>query len=394
MAENISIATVFYRTKPTADFQVFRFVIEQLLAQGIEVHCLCSKDMKFPAHPNFVRHHVKVPTWIRRAWYARVLFEFAAPYLLFYYVRKMKCRLILSTKSEWSFLAVPAKFLTRRPLVTYLEVSPWVVRRSSRRSRWRRMVGLACDYLGLCSSTRIITSGKAVADELRSRIPFIKNRVTALQPAAIFPAEIARENGTISKGAWTEWTNAQPARRRELAKELDVPDRWLCVGSPVEMVERAQIEIVLRAFSSLRNERVALILYGFNAIKEFIRGIAVGLGLEEHVVFYDGAAEEKKVLGACDLFIIPIANGGASRLLGEALGSGAAVLAVDGPETIEIVAKKELLFAANHVEKTAQRLRDALEDKHGSEQIRRISRERALEISGDWGAQLAGVLFK
>ncbi len=394
MAEKISIATVFYRTKPTADFQVFRFVIEQLLAQGVEVHCICSKDMKFPAHPNLVRHHVRVPTWIRRAWYARVLFEFVSPLLLIHFVRKMNCRLILSTKSEWSFLSVPAKWVTGRPLVTYIEVSPWVVRRSSRRSRWRRMVGLLCDYLGLCSSTRIIASGKSVAEEIAAGIPFVKDRITALEPRALFPPAVVRQNGALMKSSWTEWMNNRPARRKELGQSLDIPDRWLCIGVPVEMVERIQVETVLRAFSSLENERIALIFYGYIQSKNFIRGIAVGLGLESQVVFYDGAEEERAVIGACDLFIIPMAHGGGSRMFGEALGSGAAVIGVSSAEAEEILQRKELQFEANHVEKSAQRLREALEEKNASEQIRRLSRDRALEISGDWGEQLSAALFK
>ncbi len=394
MGENISVATVFYRYRPTADFYAFRFMLDQLLERGIVVHCVCSAEMRLKPHPNLTLHKVKVPAWTRRAWYARTLFELMSPLLLVNVVRKYNCRAIVTSKCEGTFLAAPARLLTRRPLVTYLEVAPWTIRRLSRKARIRRRIALWADIVGLCASTSVLAPNETVAGEIRRGIPFLAQRVRALNVRSLFPEAILRaDSGGVRPESWREWLAGHTKRRREFTEKHQIPERWAVLSAPVELVERAHLETLLRAVSGLDTDRVALIFCGHNPEREFVEAMTVGLGLQDQVIFLESQIDLAEAFAASDMVVFPGVRAGASRAIASALGNGSAVFAADAPESREILVSEELLFKPAHVQVLLERIEQILEGKQKGEKIRSISRERALQTAGDWGQEFISALL-
>lgn len=388
MSEILKVATVFYRYRSSPDFQTFRFVVQELLEQGAEVHCVCSAELRLTEHPRLHLHILKFPSWVRHAWYTRILFELLVPFVLCRLIWRVNARAIVNTKCEWSFVSVPAKIFTRRPLYTFVDATPWTIRRFSRKAKIRSLFGLCIDYLGLISSSVILAATSSIGEEIKKRVPIVADRVRSLTPIMLTPSTLPRTpEGQVSEGPWNTWINAQPKRRRELARKYQLPERCTLLVAPVDLVDPAQLETVLRAVSIIEEDRLVLFLCGVSAESQYIQAITSGLGLQDQVIFVEDRNELSEILAGSDLYVYPLRFSGGSRLLAEALGSGATVLAVDAEESKEILTREQLLFPPADVQKLLERLQQAIEDKSQAEKLRQISRQRAMEMSGSWGRQ-------
>jgi len=395
MSEIRRVATVFYRYRPSPDFQTFRFIVQELLAEGKEVHCLCSSDLRLAEHPSLHLHFLRFPHWLSKAWYLRALFELVAPFVLCRLVWRVSADAILNTKCEWSFISAPAKFFTGRPLFTFVDATPWTIRRFSRKAKLRKFFGLAVDCLGLVASNTIIAATSTIGEEIKKRIPFAAEKVREMSPNILTPLSIPRTNaGELSLEPWKTWINAQPKRRRELAKKYQLPERCTLLVAPVDLVDPAQLETVLRAVSFIEEDKLVLFLCGTSAESQYIQAITSGLGLGDQVIFVENRDEVPEILAGTDLYVYPLRFSGGSRLLEEALGSGATVIAVAAEESREILRDEQLLFPPADVQTLFERLQQAIEDKQQAVRLRDISRERAVEISQSWGRQFAQVAFE
>lgn len=382
------VVTLYPSLQPTLGFRGFRLMVETLLAQGVHVHCVSAGELKIDPHPKLSVYQNELPPRVKRRWYFTLLFALWAPFKVWEIRRRVRARSLVCSEPSLSALLVPVKILSRRPLITVLECAPWLARRAKTKARLRRGLGTVRDYLGLLSSTKILTVSDALAAEIKERVPFAAARVASLHREIIFPSALPREqNGPPNAEAWRVWLSGQAERRRKLAEDFQLPDKWLYVLAPSELIGRKNLEVLLRALSTLETERVVLIFCGQNTERNYLEAMAVGLGVYEQLLFADSLSVSE-VLPACDLFILPATKPGNSQLLAEAIGSGTSVLASDIAENRELATDEGWRFTPENVQSLAEKLERVTTVKNQLEQLRRAVRETALKRGESWGGRL------
>jgi glycosyltransferase involved in cell wall biosynthesis len=223
--------------------------------------------------------------------------------------------------------------------------------------RWRLRTAIA-------AAERVLLNSRAERDDL----------IEAL-PAELHERLVFVPNGVPLPAA------AEPARRAELRRELDLADDEVAVLFAAELEARKDPLGAIEAAEAARaaGANVVLLIAGEGPLAEQVRRRA-GAGMRM-LGYRDDIAD---VYDAADVFLLPSHREGMSMALLEAMAHGLAPLVADGAGNAEAVADSGRVFAAGDREAMAAALAELAADPAERARLGTAARERiATELSAE-----------
>lgn len=159
------------------------------------------------------------------------------------------------------------------------------------------------------------------AMERRLRALGVRTRIEIV-PSGIDVAQFARGRRTV-------------AMRARLGAANDAP-LVLCVG---RLGREKNVELALEAFARLRDPRARFAIVGDGTHRAALQRLAERLGVARQTTFAREFARESlpDAYASCDAFVFPSRSETQGLVLVEALAAGAPIVAVDTPQTREVL---------------------------------------------------------
>lgn len=394
MTENKRLLTVFARHQPTLETRELYQTLSSLSAEGVSVHCVCARELKLSPEAHVTQHLASMPKRIPQGLLFWLYFLPSASVQLFRVLRQVRPTAVLVLRSQYAFAAFPVCALFRKRITLLLTMLPSEERRLTVRSSIRRKVLALIDRLGIYAASTILVPTTELREQLVRAFPSTARKIEVSAPSVMLPESVKQDEfGRIELESWREWLSRFQERKHEVAEKYQLPEKWIFVAVPAELAGRRNVDIVVRALSSLDNERLALFLWGGSIEKDYVQAMAVSLGLYDQLTLVDSEEDFAALASGCDLCIQPSNRSGSSRLVLEALGLGIATIAAETPEVSEILIRKELLFRPSHVQALVEKLHSILNSRGELAQLRKSSQERAIELGADFGFRLTRRLF-
>lgn len=387
------VYTIFYGYLRSGQYARLSSLVETLLEDGYEVHCLSAYPLRLAPHKNLQVHLIpflgKKPRgfmfWFRFTCFAPVYFLFKA------ICKPASCTLAFDT--YYSVVALFGGLLTFSPTVLFLNAIPWHADKVLVRTYIRRVLIYLFDLFGILCSRHVVVPTQYAKQELITALPFSEKRIHKLPNAVVYPKQIKwNRDSTQHMHAWETWLAAFPKRKQALIERFALPEECFILSTSGEVHSRKNLEPVIRAIASCESTPIILLVCGTGPEAIPLSSIVRGLGLVDAVIFTGWLENPVEVFSGADIFIRPEQDEDIAHALLEALGSGLPVLAADCPEMRELLHYEELLIDANHVEKLAKRFSELSANKKSYERLRSLSHQRTKELTFSWGDEVIGFL--
>lgn len=250
---------------------------------------------------------------------------------------------------------------TNMPLLTYTvshKITPWS----------RAQFGLR-QQLYSWFSKKIIMRSEAMRREYLS--------------LGVSPDKLVLIQGSVD----TEYFFAENKTGRiKIRTEFRIGDSCYLVGTLARLVPVKQIETLLKGMSQflLVTQNAKLIIAGDGPLRSQLEELAQQLGIANQVIFAGHRQDNRDILAALDVFVLPSLSEGASNSLAEAMASGLPIVASDiGPNASLVVnGQSGLLFPVNNHNALASALETLWRDRNWSANLAHTARARVVELFG------------
>lgn len=317
---------------------------------------------------------ISVPTFFSagiRFWlyYPLVVNFFVARHLL----RQRSAKLLLF-QSGLCLALFPTVLIFRNSSYIFLMRVPWG-KRKLRQGNWiiDSLVYLI-NCLGLLAAEKVIVTTYQMRSAILKEASFLGGRL------AVLPLSLCRQ-GSLPERAKSALENqidkaARFYERRErvsddklkLIQEFSLTEKSFVVTTFSEFLNLDVVSRLLHALSDSGDERLCLIIVGKGPEKSNAQALALGLGLDQRVVFVVGDSVPDRLFHGADLYFATSQALVMSDNLMKGLSAGISLIAIDNIESRELLEFEELLVK-NDAEMISQRL---IELQRNREELRLV----------------------
>ncbi len=117
--------------------------------------------------------------------------------------------------------------------------------------------------------------------------------------------------------------------RRQLRSELGLGNDTMLIGGAGHIAKRKGFDMLLRAFTSMRESDVALAILGDGEHRSALEHEAGNLGIGSRVHWLGHRADGAGIIAGLDLFVLSSVNEGMANVMLEAMAGGCPVIAFD-----------------------------------------------------------------
>ena len=361
------ILAVYYTHKPGGFCKRLYRLLNALVARGAEVHYL-TLDQPPPALNSAIQIHlIPFPLRARRG-------------LLFWGMFTAWCRVYIFWKALWirperyaifgAYYAAAcrlARFGAPGKLVLFVRSLVFESDRISGKPTWLRFFTERVERRGLRSAQRTVCMTRAMQVVLSD---FLGHPL--LSPE-ILPNDV-------------------PQRVKRRFNDNSQVITALTSGT---LDPGKNVGLILEALALLdpeKQRKIRLIVAGDGVLKPTLEERAAQLGLN-NVQFVGWQDSLENLHQTVDLVVHPSLREGMPNAILEALGYGLPILASNIPELAELLQYPELLFDSDNAEALAIKLACILSDPQHLPAMRRLSQQRAEQLSFNWDHLAAGMVL-
>ena len=170
--------------------------------------------------------------------------------------------------------------------------------------------------------------------------------------------------------------------KKDLREEWRIGQKF-CVGTIGRLREEKGHRYLLQAIPKIvaSQRDIVFVIVGDGSLRGELQALAQQLGIAQYVLFTGFRDDIRRVLGTCDLFVLPSVSEGLGTVLLEAAAAGIPIIAtrVGGIPDIIQNGKHGLLVQPRSPDELAQHILDLYHDRTRGAELARCAREFVLE---------------
>ena len=341
-----------------------------LAKHGHEVHYLSCE--KFPIENRRVHfHEIPMPVRNRQGLLFWFLFIIIAPLWAYRVSRVIRPDRIAVFGSWYAVFMVLPRIFSKCRIVLFLRADSVEVNRIERRPLPARAINYILQYIGTKISDKIICNIELVRANIIKRFNMPKTKFSILY----------NNIDAVEK--------ADRASLNRVRNELGIKTGEVAIITSGIFYRRKNIDFLIRAFAKAftkNNARLVIIGddVGQGSERRMLEDLVLSLGKSDCVAFTGWRNDSKRLIGACDIYVLPTLHEGFPNSLLDALGVGCPRLGSRIREVEEILHYDDLLFSLTSHEELAAKLKRFSEDVEYREHIRQLTIKRAETCKFDW----------
>lgn len=357
------ILSIYYKHKPGGLCKRLYTLFHAWVEEGGEVHYIGVEPYPI-SHPRIIPHILWTPFSKNEGLLFWTYFILVAPFYSLYLGYRFKADIISVFGGFYGFTAIITKMLLKKPMITFIRSD---VREAGQILRRPPLLLLLEEFivsLGFRLSDRLVTVNQHLKEVIAARHQIDPNTIHVLRnhirhlPHHALPKEICRE-------------------------KLGLKSTDFVVVTMSVLDSQKNVEVLIRAGGLLYRSATFLIV-GDGPERVRLEELARGLKGNVEFVFAGWQEDVSIILSAADLFVLPSKQEGCSNALLEALAHGLPCLGSDIPAIREVLHSEQLLFAPNEAEKLAEKISQAVTDRHFLDEVKRISEASRKRFIFDW----------
>ena len=159
-----------------------------------------------------------------------------------------------------------------------------------------------------------------------------------------------------------------------------IADDKVILLSVGELIARKNHEVVIRAISSLKNDRIQYLIAGEGELLDYLKQLSSQLGVEKQIHYLGYRTDINQLCNACDIFVMPSLQEGLSVALMEAMATGNAIVASKIRGNVDLIDNSGgILVEAMDIKGYAEAIRKLADSEEQRAQMGRYNIERVNE---------------
>lgn len=368
---SIKILTAYYKHKPGGFCKRLQMKINAYLNQGWEVHYIAVAAYPYK-NPNLIPHILPTPFKNHDSLFFWIYFFTIAPWFTAWVAYKNKIQLISIFSLTYAYLCIPAKWISKAPLLTFVRTMK--IQRQYI-TGWSKHLMKIEQFLG--------NAGFALSDSLIANCESIKTEL--------------EKNGKPKKDIQVLYNNIidqnydRQEQRHRILKEFKIQDDSFLLITTGLLIPRKNLAYLLEALAKFNSEKTVLFVIGEGPLVLPLMALAKRLGLQNQVIFTGWREDVLEILAGCDLFIFPSYREGISNSILEAMACGLPCIVSDIQENREIITHSEQCFPTDNPEVLAEMIDEALLSNEQLEKFRKFTGEDKKRFIFNWDSKVVEI---
>jgi glycosyltransferase involved in cell wall biosynthesis len=362
------ILTVYYKHKPGGFCKRLQMKIEAYLEHGWKVHYIAVEPFPYK-HPNLTPHILPTPMSHHDSLLFWIYFFALAPWFTAWVAYKEKIQLLSIFSLSYASVCIPAKWVTRAPLLTFIRSMKEKKEFSYMQSGIVHRVEGIIAKAGLNQSDSIVVNSKSIQDELMcftespEKIEVIHNHIP---PVSINQEEI----------------------RKKLVRDFGINNNVFIISTSGILKPSKNISCILRAVAKLKNPDIYVLIIGEGPEREALEKLAEDLGLKPNILFSGWCENPQALIAGTDLFVFPSLHEGLSNSVLEALACEIPCLLSGIEGNREILSTPDSFFPPTEPEILAGIIQDLIESPDKYQMLLKTNQMDKERFIFDWKAKI------
>ncbi|NIQ02113.1 MAG: glycosyltransferase [Nitrospinaceae bacterium] len=357
------VLTIYYKIKPDGFCKRYRLMIDAFLDKGCEVHYIAVDPYPFQ-HDRLIPHILPTPMRSRENLFFWSYFFTLSPLYLLWLCLRYRVDLISVGSPLYACLSGLAKWICRRPLVTFIFITPNSVAQWRFDSTLYEKIETFMETLGLKWSDLLLANSWGAQSAWNKVYPEI--------PIEVFP-------NNVEEHAF----NKQERRQRVLREFSLQEDRFLISCSGV-LLKRKNHDCLIRAMGHLKNSRAVLLIMGQGPRHDELLALARELGVGDRVILAGFRKDVTELVQGTDLFAFPSYAEGMAESLLEASTCQVPCLVSAIPENMDVISNPEQHFPPDDSELLAAQIDRCVEDEEYYRELLAATQKDKERFIFDW----------
>ncbi len=365
--------TAMYTLRRGGAYDRFLMLLEAFLERGCVIHCLSFSPIQIK-HSLLHNHVMYFPFKEVDGFIARLAVLFILPPWSIWVGWRNGIDLFIAFNSLYAFVQGFAKWLLRKPMVTFIRGRLSFGLRTQNSPKWALYLNSLIECIGFHFSDRVITNNKAIQEEI---LKDFKERNTDVQ---VLYNNIVQMNICGAEDILQARCKYGIPRNAKVLVTAGVLNQGKNIETLVECTTKIEMKNVY-VFIVGDGSRKSDLRY-----KDSLQELTKKLGVDKKVLFTGWLEKEDlwKIYLASDLFVLPSLSEGMPNALLEALGLNLACMGSWIPGIKDILHYEELMFDPHDEEAISGKVTQFLSDEQHANHILQLCQERRKHFFFDW----------
>jgi len=380
MNNDSCVITTYAWFRPTGAARRLKRAVTALAEAGVRVEYVAVKPPEFNS-PSIKVHLIKVPRLFASSdpskrslgfWFWYALASSVKCSLLA--MREKNVRLMGFTFSA-AFTLLPARILTRKPLITFVrsdELLENTIKQVSLPLRFifRVLVSILVRY-----TSKFVAVHRQLGENL----------------SEIFGEKI-KEKISVLPNDLPEIKTDREKWRKEILKLTGKKEPSFIAVFTARFERRKNAELLINAWKEIPEPSI-LLLIGGGPYAEILKNMTVKEDMENRIFFVDWRDDASSFISGADLYIQPSLAEGMSNSLLEALAAGLPCIVSDIPVHRDVITEDELRFDVNDAKRVSYLVTRFMLDSAFKREMSEICKEISERYRFDWNARVVSEML-